>query len=156
MIKLQAKNPDFLLWILLPQATDVLLKVRENELRECGLTRAQAGVLFILKALEHPPTPADIARYLFREPNTISALINRMDQQELILKVRDQERKNQFRILITDKGDQLYEQAKEMTSMHKVFSCISTARKQRLISYLETLRDSALDELVVKPKILFP
>ena len=156
MIKLKTQNPDFLLWILLPQTTDVLVKVRENELRSYGLTRAQAAVLFILKALEQPPTPADIARYLFREPNTVSALITRMKQQKLILKVRDQNKKNQFRILITDKGEQLYKKARTMNSMHKVLSNLTTARKQRLITYLENLRNSALDQLVVKPKILFP
>jgi len=156
MITISNNHPDYILWLLLPQATDSTLKARENELREFGLTRAKAAVLFILSVSEEPPTPSDIAHFVFREPHTIASLLTRMQKQDLILKVRDAGKKRQYRVYITDKGTQLYNKAKKMTSIRNIFSIFAKDEKKLLIKYLTNLRNRALSELAVTPKISFP
>ncbi|MFC1978635.1 MarR family winged helix-turn-helix transcriptional regulator [Chloroflexota bacterium] len=156
MITISNNHPDYVLWLLLPQATDSVLKARETELREFGLTRAKAAVLFILSLSQEAPTPSDIAHFVFREPHTISSLLDRMQKQDLILKVRDAGKKRQYRVYITDKGTQLYNKAKKMTSIRSIFSIFTKDEKNLLTEYLKNLRNKALSELAVAPKISFP
>ena len=156
MITISNNNPDYILWLLLPQATDSILKAREAELREFGLTRAKAAVLFILSLSQEAPTPSDIAHFVFREPHTMSSLLTRMQKQDLISKVRDAGKKRQYRVYITDKGTELYNKVKKMTSIRNILSIFTTDQKDLLIEHLTNLRNRALGELAVAPKISFP
>ena len=134
------------LWVLLHQACDATARARENELRPVGISGMQAAVLFIVKTLEMP-TPAEISRRLFREPHTVSGLVNRMERQGLVRKVKDLERKNLIRVAITEKGEEAYQQSREMKVIHKLLSSLSQEEQENLRAYLGTLRNRALVEL---------
>ena len=113
-----ATNQVYEIWGLLDQACDAIGRARDNELRQIGISRMQAWVLFIVKAINGkaingPATPAQISRWLFREPNTVSALLDRMEKQGLVKKIKDLEKKNLIRVVITEKGEEAYQQSKE-------------------------------------------
>ncbi len=55
-------------------------KTREKELSLYDITPEQAGVLFIVQALNSRTTPAEISRLTFREPHIVSVLISRMER----------------------------------------------------------------------------
>ena len=76
-------DPEYELWVLFHQACDAMARAREDELRKFGISRIQAAVLFIIKAIEGPATPAEISRWLFREPHTVFRLLKRMEKQGL-------------------------------------------------------------------------
>ena len=151
-----AADLDYELWVLLHQATDAIAGAREDELRKFGISMMQAEVLFVVKAIRGPATPAEISRWLFREPHTVSGLLNRMEKQGLVKKVKDLEKKNLIRVEITDKGEEGYRRSRELQSIHRILSSLSQEERDNLRASLRTLRDKALEEPKPIPRLPFP
>ena len=120
---------------------------RENELRNVGLTMMQAAALFIIKSIKGPAIPAEIARWLFREHHTVSALLNRMEKRGLVKKIKGHGRKNIIRVELTKKGEEAYKQSQKLRSIHDIMSCLSDRQKGNLKKYLEALRKDALEKV---------
>lgn len=151
-----ATDRDYQLWVLLEQACDAMRKARDNELREFRISRMQAAILFIVNAIDGPATPAEISRWLFREPHTVSGILERMEKQGLVRQVKDLERKNMIRVIITEKGEEAYQQSRELKVVRTILSSLSPEQMDTLRPYLETLRNKALGELGVKYQLPFP
>ena len=152
-----ATDQDYELWVLLHQACDAIVRARENELRrQVGISAMQAAVLFTVKTLKVPATPAEISRWLFREPHSVSGLLNRMEKDGLVRKVKDLERNNLIRVAITEKGEEAYRRSREMKAVRNIMSSLSEKKKQNIRGYLETLRNRALRELRVEHQLPFP
>ena len=151
-----ATDPDYELWVLLCQACNAMSRARENEVRKFGLSMMQAGLLLIVKAIGERATPAEISRWLFREPHTVSGLLDRMEKQGLVRKVKNLERKNLIRVVITEKGEEAYQRSREMKSIHMMLSCLSLEERKNLKSYLEALRNRAVEELRPRHRLPFP
>ena len=147
----------FELWTLLHEAYDTASRVRDNELRQAGISRIQSAVLFTVKTGILPATPTALSRCLIRKPHAVSKLLDRMEKQGLIKKVRDLERKNMVRVVLTEKGKDAYHRAMEnRKATNRVMSCLSQKERDNLRTYLERLRDSALEELGVSYEFPFP
>lgn len=151
-----ATDQSYELWVLLHQACDAVARARDNELREVGISWIQAAVLFIVKAVKAPATPAEISRWLFREPHSVSGLLNRMQKQGLLKKVKDLKRKNLIRVTLTEKGEEAYQRSRELKAIHGIMSSLSPKKRDNLRAYLEALRNKALGELGVKRRLPFP
>ena len=144
------KNIDFELWAALFQTRDTMARCRERELREggTGISGIQASVLWIVKNIPGPPTPAEISRWVFREPHTLSMLLKQMEKQGLVKKVKDLERRNLVRVVVTEKGEEAYRQSRENAKViDEIISCLSQEEKANLLAYLEKLRSKALERL---------
>jgi len=149
-------DPEYELWVLLHQACDAMIRARENELRKFGISRMQAAVLFIIKAIDGQATPAEISRWLFREPHTVFGLLKRMEKQGLVRRVKDLERKNMIRVTITEKGEEACRQSRDMKVIRTILSGLSPEQRDNLKPYLETLRKRALGKLGVSHQLPFP
>ena len=101
-------------------------------------------------------TPAEISRWLLREPHMISALLNKLEEQGLIKKARDSSRKNIIRLSLTERGYDAYHKTLPRKSMHKIISCLSEEKQRQLWSYLERLRAKALENVEADIKPPFP
>lgn len=149
-------DQDHQLWVLLHQTYVAISRAFKNELREVDISMMQAAVLDIVKALKVPATPAEISRWLFRRPHTVSALLDRMEKQGLVRKVKNLERKNLIRIVITEEGEEAYQRSMEIKTISKILSCLSQKKKDNLRTYLEMLRNKALAEIGVRHELPFP
>jgi len=145
-------DEDYRLWVLLHQAKDTIFAAREVELRPYGTSPMHAAVLFIMQAIGSEVTPAKIAKWLLRSPNTVSDLLDRMERAGLVRKTRDSARKNVIRVTITDKGRQAHNDSMKLESVHRIMSCLSKEERQQLWSILQKLRDEALKPAVVSPR----
>lgn len=114
------------------------------------------AVFSVVEAVGDKATPAVVARWLFRESHTVSELLNRMEKEGLIKKIKDLDRKNQVRVALTKKGQGLYRQATKLEFVGKVMSSLSVEERKQLKSLLLTLRDKALEELAINKPIPFP
>lgn len=135
------------LFVLLRQTTDALFKGREEELKKYGITPQQAAALIGIRALGNNTTPAEISRWVFREANSTSILLSRMEEQGLISKGHDEKRKNIIRISLTPKGQEAYRHAIKLDSVRDIFGALSKKKRQQLWSLLEELRFNALEHL---------
>jgi len=154
MSKNKTREEFYKLWVLFQQSHYAIEQLRQKELDELGISMTQATVLSIIKTMNVPPTPVEISRRIFREPNTISELINRMAKQGLITKVKDLERKNMVRIVLTPKGEDIYRQARTAKYMGEIFTTLAEADIKQLNHYLKLLRNRAMGHIDVKQQVL--
>jgi DNA-binding MarR family transcriptional regulator len=151
-----ASREDYELWVLLDQTCAAMMRAKENELRPAGISGMQAAVLFIVKTVKGPATPAEISRWLFREPHSVSGLLNRMEKDGLVRKVKDLDRKNLIRVALTEKGEEAYQRSREMKVISEILSCLTRKKKENLRASLEALRNKAVAEIGVRRQLPFP
>ena len=133
-----------------------MIKVRRKELRIYHLSPNKSIVLLSIKVIGDKATPAQISRWLFREPHSISELLSTMEKEGLVRKVKDLDRKNQVRVMMTEKGHEVYYQTLELKAVRKIISSLSSEQHQQLKSCLLALRNSAVKELGTRYELPFP
>ena len=156
MKNFQSTDEDFEMWWLILSMRRAMHKARARELSQYGITGEEAAVLFVVQAVGCRATPAEISRWLLRESHSISGLIQRMEKEGLVKKVKDLDRKNLVRVVMTEKGQQAYYQSTKRDSVHRIISSISKEERQHLRATLERLRDKALKEIGIAFKPPFP
>ena len=147
--------------MLLNQVNDGMVRARDNELRQSGVTAIQAGVMFVLKAMNGEATPTEISRWLFREPQTVSQLLVRMEKQGLVRRIRRRNRNPDdgtlVRILLTQKGERVFQQQNvNRKAIGRIVSGLSVEQRRTFRECLEILRERTLEELTVRPQLPFP
>jgi DNA-binding MarR family transcriptional regulator len=137
------------LWVLLRQTDISLLRCEETVFSEIGITLNQYYVLIAIRNLKNPATPANIARWLDRSPNSITTIIDRMAKDDLVERVRDLKDRRSLQVVITAKGQAVFARSTKpaMILMKKLMSCLSDAETATLLRLLEKLRGSAYEEL---------
>jgi len=145
-------DEDYNLWVLLHQTTDAVLRARQKELDQYSISFIEVGVLVVIQAIGEKATPSEISRRIFREPHSVSALLNRMEKRGLLTKTQDLDRKNMVRVSITEKGRQAYDKSTRRKSIYRIISSLSEEDCQQLRSCLEKLRNKAFKELVEEHK----
>lgn len=149
-------DKDYNLWWLILQMRRFTYRVREKELFGYGTTPEEVGLLFVVNALGHKATPAEISRWLMRQPQSTSGLLTRMERKGLVRRVKDLGRKDLVRIAITTKGEQLHRLASKRESIHRIMTALSENERRQLESCLVKLRDKALKELEITQVPPFP
>jgi DNA-binding MarR family transcriptional regulator len=145
-------DEDYNLWVLLHQTTDAVIRARQKELDQFGISFIEVGVLVVIQTIGEKATPSEISRRIFREPHTVSALLNRMEKRGLLRKTKDLDRKNMVRVTITEKGRQAYDKSTRRKSIYRMISSLSEEERQQLRACLEKLRNKAFKELTVEYK----
>ena len=150
------EDQDFATWVFLARTRDAILRNRVKELHKYNLSARQSTVLIALEALGTIVTPAEISRWVFREPHSISNFLKRMERDGFIRRVKDLNRKNMIRIEVTDKGRKAVYSARKMESVHKIMSSLSKEEHQQLRAILEKLWGKALENLGIDSRPVFP
>lgn len=156
MNTLLTTDRDYNLWVLLHQAKDAVFKARQKELSQYGISAMEAAALFIIQAIGNKPTPAEISRWIFREHHTVTALLSRMEKKGLITKVKDPDRKNTWRVGLTEKGQNAYRQSVKRESIHAAMSSLSQNERRQFESYLKKVRGQAFKYSLSEPALPFP
>ena len=144
MENVTSPNDDYELWTLLLLTTRLLLKAREGELKEYGISTPQSAAMNAIQTIGDECTPAKVSRRLLKESHTVSGLLCRMEKQGLVKKNKDLDKKNLVRVSLTESGEQVYNQTIKRESIHRIMSSLSEKERQQFNSYLERLRDEAL------------
>ena len=133
---------DFPLWRLIDHTRYMIFRLREKELSHFNLTPEQAFVLDIIHASGGATTINRIVELSQHRHNSISALINRMAKQGLVRKYRTRSDKRAFRILSTEKGEDILKKVPH-DSLHETFASLDGADKDQLNVLLRRLMSSA-------------
>ena len=151
------KESDHRLCTLIWQTRDALYKARQNELRQFGVTISEAAVLFFVSTIGPKVTPMKISQWLFREPQSVSELINRMYKKGLVEKTKDLKKKNMVRVSLTEKGKDIYKHTVKTRFVIKdILNCLSEEEKQKLGGLLDKVRNCAIEDLNLKHKPPYP
>ena len=141
------EDQDQDLWLLLTHTRYAMFRSREKELQRYGVSPEQVGLLFVVQALGNKATPAALARHIIRQPHTVSALVDRMARRGLVKKVKDLDRKNLVRVVMTEKGQKTYELSTKRGPIHRIISSLSEEEKKVLRNLLERLLTTARKEI---------
>ena len=142
---------DFALWAMIIQTRDMLFKARDNELGRYGITAVEARALFIINLIGDNATPAMISRLIMRGHNTVTALLTRMENKGLISRTKDPEKKNSWKIRLTDKGNKAYQYSLVRQTIHEVFSVLSEEDRELLIASLQKVCNRTLEHMTELP-----
>jgi len=156
MESFSSEDQDYELWWLILHMRRAMHKARSRELLQYGITPEESGVLLVIQAIGRRATPAEISRWLLREPHSISGLLRRMEGKGLLKRVKDLERRNLIRVTITKKGREAYNQSTKRDSIHRIVSAISNEDCQKMKACLEKLWVKALKEIGTDYKPPFP
>jgi DNA-binding MarR family transcriptional regulator len=147
---------DYYFWILFCQTWVAISKARQKELMPYNISEIRAALLFIIELIGHDATPAKVSRWLFREPHSISEIVDRMEKQGLVRKVKDLDRKNQVRIELTENGQEFYKTSLVPDCIPKIASVLSEEERKLFISSLVKLREAAIKHAGMKYEIPLP
>lgn len=139
------REQDFFLWVTLYRTVNAMLKVRQKELRRCGLSPAQTSVLHVVHTRNNRVTPAEISRELMRDPNTITEILISMEKDGLLKRVKDLPRKNMIRVELTEKGRKSYQETTRGQSVSKMLSVLPKEEQQQFMSYLNRVTAKAIE-----------
>jgi len=145
--RLPNAKQDIELYALLIEATDAIRKARQKELNEHNIDMAWSGILLTIGALGDRATPVAIGQWLLRERHSVSELLSKMEKAGLLTKVRDLERKNRVRVVLTSKGNKVYHQSSTGKIVPRIISSLSKEERQQLKLHLHTLKNEALKAL---------
>jgi DNA-binding MarR family transcriptional regulator len=142
-----AEDEDQDLWFLLTHTRYAIFRAREKELQRYGVSPEQVSLLFVVQALGNKATPAALSRHILRQPHTVSALVDRMARRGLVKKVKDLDRKNLVRVVITEKGQKTYELSTKRGPIHRIMGSLDAKEKKEFRIYLERLLSKARKEI---------
>jgi len=142
-----AEDDDQDMWLLLTHARYAVFRAREKELQRYGVSPEQVGLLFVVQALGAQATPAAISRQILRQPHTVSALVDRMAKRGLVKKVKDLDRKNLVRVVMTEKGQKTYELSTKRGPIHRIMNSMGEQERKEFRATLEKLLATARKEI---------
>lgn len=148
-------DDNYKLWWLMRLTSDAMYKARYKELQHHGITPREAAVLFVVDAIGKKATPAEISRWLLREPHSVSGILNRMETDGLIMKTKDLDRKNLIRVTMTRKGRLVYRLSMKREVVDRIMSPLTAEERQQFQKLLDDLRARALKEFGGSTKLPF-
>ncbi len=152
----QSRDPNFETWVLLAQTRRAMFRARSKKLLKFGISPRQSALMFMIIDLGEKATPSELARSLFREPHSISELVDRMEKNGLVRRVSDLDKKNLVRVELTDKGRDIYERSLTEEPVHKIMASLSNEEHEQLRALLRKLWDRAIKERGMKKREPFP
>jgi DNA-binding MarR family transcriptional regulator len=138
---------DYDLIGLLNQTTETIFRARQKELNQYNISTSQGAVLFITQALGEKASISEISRWLLRKPHTVSEIVSRMEKKGLIKKTKAPKRKSIIKVELTQNGLEVYQKSKKRHSFQNILSSLSLEERQQMLSYLQRLKESAVNEL---------
>ena len=139
--KSKKTDPDINLYILLDQADSIVTSAIELELKQLRVTQPQVRVLTMLSRENRPITIEELANWTFKEFNSVSTLINRMEKKGLVEKTKKDGDLRTY-IIPTEKGSDLFHNQVTEHSIHMIFSRLSEEEKCQLDAILQKVRDT--------------
>jgi DNA-binding MarR family transcriptional regulator len=131
-------------WILMSQTKDTMLRVRDSDLSNRGLTAVEAGALHVIHVIGDKATPATISKSMLRQHHSVTALLKRMETKGLIKRIKSTNRKNTWQISLTEKGKKAYKNSNVGDSLYEMMSVLTDAEKNQLKETLTKLRNKAI------------
>ncbi|OGO17331.1 MAG: hypothetical protein A2Z02_04910 [Chloroflexi bacterium RBG_16_48_7] len=144
------------LWVIVHQNYDLMTRGEEEILGRQGVTSQQFLVLWIIKFLteikESPVIIADLAPILYRRLNSISLIIDRMEKNGLVKKVRDLPDRRAIRLQLTRKAEKLFATASKPNREYikKIFSAFSENEQEAFLALMKKLKKRLNEELDIE------
>jgi MarR family transcriptional repressor of emrRAB len=129
------------LFVLFDQTRDTLIRAVELELKQSNTNFAQCHILYVLSQAKNGMTQGDLSKWLLRNLNTVSTLINKMEKEGLVKKTKNNEDGKVY-VTLTQKGYEVWDGVTDR-AIDLTFSVLSEEEKEQLKVLLKKLRAGA-------------
>jgi DNA-binding MarR family transcriptional regulator len=148
-VDVKSGNLILRLWFLMHRDVGLFRVCEDQVYGEEGLTMEQFTVLAAVKQIGPPASVIEIARWIGRSSNSITAIVDRMVKAGLVRRTRDRVDRRIVNVSPTSKGDDLFRLGVPAgwEFIHKIMLPLSEADKQALARSLETIRYETLKYL---------
>ena len=152
MYEMDFAEPSMTTWALLRQSWIAVNKVAEAKLAKKGLTPEKAAVLWACRDYPDPLTPAEIARLVSREAQTVAGLLNRMEKEGLVRRIPKRKGRPFTEIKMTAKGKELCDVGVEIYKglIQDLSSELTDKKRDDFHKTLRDLRNKMLDKVHIE------
>jgi DNA-binding MarR family transcriptional regulator len=139
-------------WRQLYLTYSTLFKAIERAIAPTGATLPQALALATIKTGPGPITPSRLAHYLTQETQSVTGLIDRMEKQGWVRRVRDLPDRRAIRLELTEAGEaKLAETIGPSTATEaRLFELLSQDELHSLSGLLERIYQGAVNHLGIE------
>ena len=142
------------LWFLISRVRKEMLMASDRELKRYKLSSVQMGILHALYNAHESgfsPNLSDIARWVFRQHNTVSVMLSTMEKKGLVTLERTPPPRS-MKIDITDQGIQIYKEAmSKRKAVPAILRSLSSKERDQLKKILNKLDLKARETLLSIP-----
>ncbi|HWD33825.1 MAG: MarR family transcriptional regulator [Pseudomonas sp.] len=134
--------------MLLGRAALVKDRILDSHLQDFGVTAAQFKVLIIV-AQYGVDTPAELCRYLSLDSGSMTRMLDRLEQKDLILRRRCPDDRRQVRLALSEEGQKLADQLPQIgaAAMNELVGVLAADELATLESLLSKVLLAAGDTL---------
>ncbi len=129
---------------------EVLARYLEIELKGYQATLIRFNVMSALFKNGGEMTPSEIAEVVFREKNSITAVLNTMEKQGVVRREPSTNDRRSVKVVITEKGwkevNRLSPVAQELS--RGALTCLDKEKVEELVETMRTLRENLLPKIV--------
>jgi len=136
------------------QAYSVHEKAIERSLQSAGINRSQFMALWALLLSEQPLTPTDISNLIPIETQSVTTVLDRLEERELIVREHSKQDRRVIQLTLTAQGEQVVRQIAPavITLITDVFGTLSASELQSLSCIAAKIRDANIPWLDKKPQ----
>jgi len=152
MYDLEISDPTLNTWALLRQTWSLMDKGAETRLAKIRLTPEKLGVLWICRDFHGIVTTAEISRFLSRQSQSITGLLNRMEQEGLVRRTPKRKGRPYTEVKLTPRGQEACDAGTSVvkTLIEDTASVFSAKDRDQLHKLLRALRDHMADRLHIE------
>jgi DNA-binding MarR family transcriptional regulator len=136
-------------WRQLYLTYSTIFKAIERAIAPTGVTLPQALALATIKSGPGPITPSRLAHYLTQETQSVTGLIDRMERQDWVRRVRDLPDRRAIRLELTPAGEAKLEETlgPSTATEARLFELLTPSELETLSSLLERVYQGAAANL---------
>jgi MarR family 2-MHQ and catechol resistance regulon transcriptional repressor len=136
-------------WVTLYQAFNAIFKVVELALLPHGLSLPQLHLLRVLKQNGDMLTTGEIGRAVVKAGQTITALVDRLEEPGLVERVFDRSDRRKTWVRLTQKGERILQEAMPVANRvtEEIFSVLTDGELQELQAKTDKLRTVVMERL---------
>jgi len=129
------------------QVGNALMRFAEPICRNLGLTATQYRVLFLIRHTGRSIKISEIAELTDRRTHSITTIIDRMERDGLVERLRDNRDRRSINLVITEEGNKKLEAVTRpfLELLTQLASCYSEEELQLFIMLIEKLRKKVLE-----------
>ena len=145
-VKFVFSNQLLGVWMLLHQTYNSISRCEDKEFGKLGISARQHAILMAIMRTNGPVTPTQIAKWVDRNANSITLILDRMEKNGLIIRTKNVTDRRSLYIEMTEKGAEVLRQGVEVgwNIIRDVLSSLSVEEMKVLSDSLEKLRHQAI------------
>ena len=139
------------LGLLLGRAALLKDRIIDTHMEPYGITAAQFKVLIIMAQFD-VDTPAELCRHLSVDSGSMTRMLDRLEQKNLLMRQRSEADRRQVRLVLTVDGQALADQLPEIgaNAMNQLAGAITAQELQQLEQILKKILLAAGDAITVQ------